>query len=606
MNFLDAQERAERVRRRMLLLVTLAMVWVPAAGVATALWRHLNREAAPRLDLAVVWNLALEPLVISLLLFSAVLLMSVIRLQQIRSLGGAGLALEIGGREITSPTRTPQDRQLLNVVEEMGVAASMVPPRVFVLDGEEEPNALSLGQGLEDGVLMVTRGLLQTLERNELQAVVAHEIAHLRQGDAALNTWLMGVFEGLTVFSAPVRFVLGVILKHRFTETRRSWAAERQSYSVMLLLLGCVFLWLGAPVLGNMLMASVLSWVLVHVARARITRDMEYRADAVAVQLTRYPRSMATAVARLDAMLLRPEANELEGVGHMLFVRTHPNSRWGAVTASHPGCEERIRRLAPEVLNEMRQPVEPVAQDRVETEPQLPGWPTHHADASLPMLPLGIRRSLGAFDGARCAVLAVMRIELDAQAPVLSSDDPLLSFCRIAGESVHLPLFDMSLPVLRAASREQRTAVLADVDRLMHSTQAPPLVAHALRSIVRAALEDALVATQKSGVLVPRRVKEHVALVISSAARMQPASPAAQSAAFDAAVVLAPGKGPWLMGSGDPSPEQMALALRHLSAGGAEFRRKLIDAVRRAMTHDGRMTLREEIWLRAVSQALHC
>ena len=166
MNFLDAQERAERVRLRMRLTIGLAMAWVPVVGLGTALWRRLNLEAAPPLDLAGLWSLALEPLLISLLWLGGMVLVSVIRLYDIRALGGAGLAVQMGGREVTAPTRTLQERQLLNVVEEMGVAASMVPPRVFVLDGQNAPNALSLGRGLDDGVLLVTQGLLHSLERD--------------------------------------------------------------------------------------------------------------------------------------------------------------------------------------------------------------------------------------------------------------------------------------------------------------------------------------------------------------------------------------------------------------------------------------------------------
>ena len=605
MNFLDAQERAERARLRMRLLMGLAMVWVPVVGLGTALWRRLSLEAMPPLDQAGLWSLALEPLLISALWLGGVVLVSVFRLHQIRSLCGAGLALELGAREITAPTRTAQDRQLLNVVEEMGVAASMVPPRVFVLDGQDEPNALSLGQGLEDGVLLVTSGLLQALGRDELQAVVAHEIAHLRQGDAALNTWLVGIFKGVAVFSAPVRFVLGAILKYRVTETRRTWEVERQSYSVFLLLLGCGFFWLRAPVLSSMLMASVVSWIVVHVARARITRDMEYRADAVAVQLTRYPRSLATALARLS-VLLTPESNSFDGFGHMLFVRVHENSRWAAMTASHPGWEERILRVAPEVLHETHRPVEAITPDPTAAPPSIPGQVTSLAEVALPMLPPSIRHSLDRFDGARSALLAVMQRELDAQISVLPPDDPLLSYCLVTGDSVHLPLFDIILPVVRGGSGEERAALLADVDRLILSTQTPPLVAHAFRSMLRRAMEDHPAGAPVPGVLEPRRVKEHVALLIAQAARMQGSSPAEQSAAFDAAVALAPGRGPWLMGPVDPSLEQMESALQHLSAGGATFRRKLIDAVRCAMHHDGRWTLREEVWLRVVAQALHC
>lgn len=628
MNFLDAQERAERARLRMRLLVGLAMAWVPVVGLGAALWRRLNLEAALPLDLAGLWSLALEPLLISLLWLGGMVLVSVIRLYDIRALGGAGLAVQMGGREVTAPTRTLQERQLLNVVEEMGVAASMVPPRVFVLDGQNAPNALSLGRGLDDGVLLVTQGLLHSLERDELQAVVAHEIAHLRQGDAALNTWLLGVFEGVSVFSAPVRFVLGSVLKFRFTETRRTAASEMESFALVALLFACFMLWLRVPVLSSMLVASVLSWMLVHVARARITRDMEYRADAVAVQLTRYPRSLATALSKVASLYEEAASDSMPGAGHMLFMRKHANSRWGEMTATHPASEDRIRRLAPEVLTERSR--REAGADALAARTRSLGFnslafsgramasedepfvdePAADTPAVVPLntmvllsLAPDLRQRLREGEGARLALLAVIHSQLALKTGLAPDDNPFLEVCRSWGEVAHLPLLDVSLPVLRSQTPAERQAVLNEVDRVLQADPSPGLVAYALRQIVCGALGEKPV---KGDALLPRQVKEHIALLLTMAVRLQAGEPAETAAAFEAAVKLAPGKAPWFMGTGAVSAHQMEAALKHLAAGSATFRRQIFAAVERAVMHDDQLTVQEELWLRAVAQALHC
>lgn len=631
MNFLDAQERAERVRLRMRLTIGLAMAWVPVVGLGTALWRRLNLEAAPPLDLAGLWSLALEPLLISLLWLGGMVLVSVIRLYDIRALGGAGLAVQMGGREVTAPTRTLQERQLLNVVEEMGVAASMVPPRVFVLDGQNAPNALSLGRGLDDGVLLVTQGLLHSLERDELQAVVAHEIAHLRQGDAALNTWLLGVFEGVSVFSAPVRFVLGAVLRFRFTETRRTAASEMESFFLMALLIVCLGLWWQAPVLGNMLMASVLSWILVHVARARITRGMEYRADAVAVQLTRHPRSLATALSKVASLYEEAANDSMPDAGHMLFMRTHANSHWGALTATHPTSEDRIRRLAPEVLSERsghNADADALAartrslgfnslafSGRAVAEEDEPFVDEPEAETAA-LVPLNtmvllslspdLRQRLREGEGARLALLAVIHSQLGLKTGLAPDDNPFLEVCHSWDDVAYLPLLDVSLSVLRSEPLDKRLALLAEVDRLMQSVPSPGLVGYALRRIVLGALEEP---TEKPVVDVertPRKSEEYIALLLTLAVRLQPATPAEQTAAFAAAMAKAPEAGRWTMRTGPISAMQMDAALKHLATESATYRRRIVEAVEQAVMHDDQLTAREEIWLRAVYQALHC
>ena len=102
----------------------------------------------------------------------------------------------IGGHEVATPG-TPGERRLRNVVDEMAIATGLKSPRVFVLDREQAINALAAGWEPQDSVIAVTRGALDRLTRAELQGVVAHEFAHILNGDTRLNMRLIGMVFGL-------------------------------------------------------------------------------------------------------------------------------------------------------------------------------------------------------------------------------------------------------------------------------------------------------------------------------------------------------------------------------------------------------------------------
>src|SRR5215471_9109215 len=160
---------------------------------------------------------------------------SAIKVAQLAS-GGQAVALMMGGHEVPGTTTDARQKRLLNVVEEMALAAGVPVPPVYVL---EEPgiNAFAAGYAPGDAVVAVSQGCLNYLTRDELQGVVAHEFSHILNGDMRLNIRL----SGLMLLGVGV-FVLGLV--------------------------GAFF--------GRLIMAAV-------------SRQREYLADASAVQFTRNP-----------------------------------------------------------------------------------------------------------------------------------------------------------------------------------------------------------------------------------------------------------------------------------------------------------------------------
>src|SRR5690606_9859587 len=123
---------------------------------------------------------------VSLITLAVILISSLVRIGSLRG-GGAVVARQLGGREVTEDTRDPELRRLRNVVEEIAIAASVPVPQIFVLDHEDGINAFAAGYAPEDAAVAVTRGALLRLNREELQGVIAHEFSHVLNGDMRLN-----------------------------------------------------------------------------------------------------------------------------------------------------------------------------------------------------------------------------------------------------------------------------------------------------------------------------------------------------------------------------------------------------------------------------------
>jgi Zn-dependent protease with chaperone function len=127
--------------------------------------------------------------------------------------GGEHVAALLGGREVVAP-HGPAERRLRNVVDEMAIATGLRSPRLFLLEREDAINALAAGWDQQDSVVVVTRGALERLTRDELQGVVAHEFAHILNGDTRLNMRLIGMVFGLQMVFNFGRSLMSPVGEH--------------------------------------------------------------------------------------------------------------------------------------------------------------------------------------------------------------------------------------------------------------------------------------------------------------------------------------------------------------------------------------------------------
>jgi len=190
-----------------------------------------------------------------------------------------------GAREITEPA-TPAERQLVDVVQEMAVAAAVPTPRVFIVD-DPDPNAFATGRDPASASIAVTSALLNLCSRDELQAVIAHEMGHVKNLDVRLMTLLAALIGAIALMSDGLRRILFQ------SGGRISFSRSRDSKDSL------------GPVFAIVLVFWLLSWLLAplvtRLLALGVSRDREYLADAMSAQFTRNPLALASALQKIEA-----------------------------------------------------------------------------------------------------------------------------------------------------------------------------------------------------------------------------------------------------------------------------------------------------------------
>jgi len=213
----------------------------------------------------------------------------------------------------------PQQHQLYNIVTEMALAAGLPQPRVFVIP-DPAPNALATGRDPQHGVLAVTQGLLNLLDREETQGVIAHEMAHIGNRDTLTMTFVGVLFGGAVMLADWARRALYL-------------GSDRRRVNPLLFLLVVVLVAV-TPLLSRLLAMAV-------------SRQREYMADATAVQFTRNPTGLASALEKIGAAT-SPLRAATRGTAHLFISNPWPRrvdlqqGRLADLLSTHPPLLQRI------------------------------------------------------------------------------------------------------------------------------------------------------------------------------------------------------------------------------------------------------------------------
>jgi Zn-dependent protease with chaperone function len=336
LDFLAAQ--ADARRRTALLIAAFAVALVGVIAFVYAALLVADTVIAPRHAVVVVNGHPYLSFLRSPLLWAAVFgtgsLVGLGTAYHASALGGGGgeaVAELLGGRRIARATPDPAEQRLVNVAEEMAIAAGLPVPGLYVLDREQGINAFAAGYTPGHCVVAVTRGALDQLTRDELQGVVAHEIAHVLHADTRIDLQLMAAIGGLGILS-----LIGRVLVDGSSWSSRSRSRSGRAGGITMV--GAAFLVAGA--------FGVLCGKLVRFA---VARQREWLADASAVQFTRNPDGLASALRKVSqggSYLVSPYAPE---AAHLFFARGIDGFILNDLFTTHPPIEERIRKIAPQL-----------------------------------------------------------------------------------------------------------------------------------------------------------------------------------------------------------------------------------------------------------------
>lgn len=269
------------------------------------------------------------------------------------TLGAAAVAWSAwryGDRQVLWSTRamelitpvTPEQQRYANVAAEMAIASGMPRPRLWIIP-DDDPNAFATGRDPAHASIAVTEGLLARLDRDELQAVVAHEMAHVARYDTRLMTLVAAMVGAVALLSDG----LGRFLWH---SGRTGQAAARSMGGVAARRGGGRSGGAGVLVAVLWLATLVVAPLVSRLLAMAISRKREFLADATAAQFTRNPGALASALAKLDDART-PTLAIGRAAAHLCIVdpADHRFQRWqgmfGDLMASHPPVAARMARL---------------------------------------------------------------------------------------------------------------------------------------------------------------------------------------------------------------------------------------------------------------------
>lgn len=298
---LTFQDMIARNKRNSVILMTLMVAFLLLLGaVFGGAFDMLEFGAAMALILGVIWLL---------IAWNA---------------GGKTLMAFSGAKEIEKKDYP----QLFNVVEELSLAAGLPVPRIFVID-TDAPNAFATGVDPQRAAVAITTGLLNKLNRDELQGVIAHEIGHIRNFDIRY-TMLMAMLAGAIVMLSE--FFLRMLWFGGGRRDRRSSRREGGNNAQVIFMLIGILLAILAPLLTTLI-------------RLALSRQREYLADASAVEFTRNPNGLTSALAKISADSTPMEVSNVTAPMYIINPKLGLRGGGNSLFSTHPPTQERIARL---------------------------------------------------------------------------------------------------------------------------------------------------------------------------------------------------------------------------------------------------------------------
>lgn len=226
------------------------------------------------------------------------------------------------------PLIREQDTRVYYIVEGLSIAAGLPMPKIYVIE-ESGMNAFTTGRNPSNSVLVLTRGIMNNLNDEELKGVVAHELSHVKNYDILLGTIIV-ILVGMVTIISNIMFRSFIFGGGRRSSSSRNSGGE---------ILNLIFLAIG-------LLLIILSPLIATVIRFAISRQREYLADSNGALITRYPAGLASALRKISAYSEVSTANN--ATAHMFISNPFGKNTkvmFSSLFNTHPPIEERVRRL---------------------------------------------------------------------------------------------------------------------------------------------------------------------------------------------------------------------------------------------------------------------
>jgi Zn-dependent protease with chaperone function len=533
------------------------------------------------------------------------------------SKGGSAVAASLGARLVSPYTTDTRERRYLNVVQEMSLASGMPVPDCYVMDGDDTINAFAAGNDPKDAVVGVTVGALKNLNRDELQGVIAHEFSHIANGDMRLNIKIIGMIAGLTALAGLGYILLRLGLSSRSSNEKKS-AWPLALAGLVVLIVG----WMG------MFFARII--------QSSVSRQREYLADASAVQFTRNPKGLASALVKVGQLARRPHevsVAQLEAQ-HLFF--SSSGSFLDSLFATHPPLADRVLRIDPSFSADLSQLSSAVSANETElADSPLSGF-NSRTNSFAPSLPERIPSDIEIQEAVRFKGKIPSELRTVSQEPIgamaivlglILRQDPVLRTAQIdsarslaSGEVVkqaltieplltalpagsRVPLLDLAMPALRQLSATQVSAFRAAIKELSVGTEDGIMVMliHASMRRYLSVAPDAL-GSQPNAITVPN----HFARVLSAVVITSSESPMAQQKAYrlGASVLGLEQSMQSMLTSEQVNLDQVQESLSVISGLGVNDRRSFVRACGVAMLNDQQAEPAEIEIVRAVADSL--
>ncbi len=337
MNFFEQQDKARSKTARLVIMFLIGLVGLAIIAFVAVFMGYI-------LLLGDGYNVEEEAFSIAVtftIVFVIILLLATwIKISQLRRGGGPQVAKELGGilLEEGNLYKIEQVSQhklkvLMNINKEMALASGVPVPNLYLIE-DEGVNAFAAGYTPLNSVIGVTSGAVNSLNREELQGVIAHEYSHILNGDVKINLRFAGILFGLTVIYYIGEFLLRIL--GRGTR-RRSGKKEGGGLGAVLIIIAIACFIIG-----------IIGRLFANIIGSLVSKQREFLADASAVQFTRNPNGIANALNKIRSGFGSEVTSASSSkFSHMFFGIPAKSSGFSALFGTHPPLTDRIKRIDP-------------------------------------------------------------------------------------------------------------------------------------------------------------------------------------------------------------------------------------------------------------------